>query len=162
MTQRAAATGSITLESLSASGAVTLHSAQGEGSGDIAVSTLETSSTIDITGSQNGALSFNTVSAASGLTINMTGSGSITASAIVTQGTFTMSRPIGSASEATINMLSAADASITLGAVSAHFGASVISVGSFTFDSTGSLEESSRNDLGVLSASGVVSINRKV
>jgi hypothetical protein len=49
LTQRAAATGSITLESLSASGAVTFALGSGEGSGDIAVSTLETSSTIDIT-----------------------------------------------------------------------------------------------------------------
>jgi len=159
LNQAQAGSGSITFSSISASGAVTVGLGTGTGSGNVAITGVAAGGAFSLTGDQYSDLTLNNISASASLTINVAGSGSITASSLNTSGALSITKALGSGEAAVLQEVSGGSVSITLGAGSGHVSAVTINAGSFTFDASNSTEQTSAQNLGILSASGTTTIS---
>ena len=159
ITQAQAGSGSVTAAVLDASGAITVGLGTGTGSGNVAISAVVGLGGFSLTGDQYSDITLNNVSASASLTINIGGSGSLTASSLNTGGALTLSKAIGSGESAVIQEISGGTVAITLGAGSGHLSATTIDAGAFTFDATASTEAGNAHNLGILSASGTTTIS---
>ena len=111
-----------------------------------------------MTGDQYSDLTLNNITASASLTINVAGSGSITASSLNTGGALSITKALGSGEAAVLQEVSGGSVSITLGSGSGHVSAVTINAGAFTFDASNSTEQTSAQNLGILSASGTTTI----
>ena len=93
LTQAQASSGSITGSTLDASGAITIGLGAGTGSGNVAVSGVISTGAFSLSGDQYSDVTLNNVTASASLTINMGGSGSITASSLNTGVRYLLQRP---------------------------------------------------------------------
>ena len=75
---------------------MTIGLGTGTGSGNVAVSGVITTGAFSLTGDQYSDLTLNNVTASSSITINIGGSGSITASALNTGGALSITKAFGS------------------------------------------------------------------
>lgn len=158
LTQAQAGSGSITFNTISASGAVTIGLGTGTGSGNVAVTGVANGGAFSLTGDQYSDLTLNNISASASLTVNVAGSGSITASSLNTAGALSITKALGSGEAAVLQEVSGGSVSITLGSGSGHVSAVTIDAGAFTFNAANSTEQQAAQNLGILSASGTTTI----
>ena len=141
ITQAQAASGNLTLSGVSASGSITIGLGTGTGSGQVAASSIVTTGGgFSLTGDQYSDVTLNNVTASASITVNMAGSGSITASSLNTAGALSITKALGSGETAVLQEISGAAVSITLGAGSGHLSATTIDSAAFTFDASASTE----------------------
>ena len=102
LTQAQAGSGSLTMSSISASGAITMSLGTGTGSGNIAVTGVVTTGGFSLTGDQYSDVTLNNVTASASLTVNIAGSGSMTASSLNTGGALSLTEALGSGETAVL------------------------------------------------------------
>jgi len=159
VSQTEAGSGALSVNGMSASGNITVSLGTGTGSANITVSGARTDSGFSLTGDQNGDVTLNNISASASITVNMGGNGSLAASALVTDGALSITKALGAGESMDLQKVSAVTSlGITLGAASGNVSASVVSVGSFTFDASSSTENTSAHHIGVLSAQGTTNV----
>jgi len=159
ITQLQAGSGSLTMTGVSASAAVTINLGTGTGAGDVSISGLYSDGAFSLTADQASDLTLTNITASASITVNVGGSGSITASTLDTRGALSITKTLGSGESAVMGAISAGAVSITLSGASGHVSANTIVAADFTFDATESGEGSDAHMLGVMSASGAVSIS---
>ncbi len=159
ITQAQAGSGALTLTGVSSSGAVTINLGTGTGAGDVSISGLNSKGAFSLTADQASDLTLTNITASASITVNVGGSGSITASSLDTGGALSITKTLGSGEAAVMGAISGGSVSITISGASGHVSANTIDAGAFTFNATDSGEGSDAQNLGVLSASGVVSVS---
>ena len=112
------------MSGVSASGSITIGLGTGTGSGQVAASSIVTTGGgFSLTGDQYSDVTLNNVTASASITVNMAGSGSITASSLNTAGALSITKALGSEKLLYFRRFLEQPVSITLGAGSGHLSA---------------------------------------
>jgi hypothetical protein len=156
--QATATSGAATFQHISAGGAVSVALGDGTGKANVSLSAVVSESTFSLTGAQMSDITIaEKINASAGITINHTGSGSLTASTLDTKGTLSITKTIGSGEGVSLAHVSGAAVSITVSG-SGLVTAVAIDSNAFTFDASASTQAQDQHILDIISASGAATI----